>query len=658
MDIMQKFNLIFIDILGFELLAKEIEKEKGIEARKVREDFINVIDAKIDDLNEKNLIIGKKSDNDDWIIVIDDTNNVLELMSSVLDHNTGYKGYERVPLEIAIGKSEYDEWAKLDGRNIIYEDETIEYLKSNIIKEYRKQYKDKRGESIKETFIVITDSFFNELPTHYQKKCEQIVKSSFFSMPCSIIEKEKKITNFLMRLGQRRSDFSGYAINRVFVPPDEYDEIKNTLMDEKIVFITGIPGYGKTYTAIRLLWEYFENDYTPHWISGKDPKERAEVRDSLANIETVLKEKSIFYLEDPFGKTRYERRDDLKERINYILQSIENIGDSYVVITSRKDIFENFIEESYSKKDIEDFEHELNLIYPSYGTDRREKILEQWAIEKGCKWLEIEELRDFIVQSLNKNLPTPLSIYDFVHATMNKTDIDEIKKEIILNSETPTKAFADDICGLCDAGYEDRILFLSFMFILDYGTVDFIRLKYNKMKKDNYDEFDVILKKEYRVKRTGNFSDDAFDSTAFYTDSLLTFSHPSYSESIKYVIKDPKCKNILSDVLIHLSDTKRESIISSVSWTVATYYEDLPTNVKKLLFYFAEHPNPNDDNIDVGDIADAIMYNYEKLPSIVQYLIFTLADRDPWRISMCNYIDKLPDSKQKLLRDKLRFSMK
>ncbi|BDZ67952.1 hypothetical protein [Methanobacterium ferruginis] len=153
---------------------------------------------------------------------------------------------------------------------------------------------------------------------------------------------------------------------------------------------------------------------------------------------------------------------------------------------------------------------------------------------------------------------------------------------------------------------------------------------------------------------TGGFTADVFDSAAFDTGSSLTLSHPSYSESIKYVIKDPKCKNIFSDVLIHLSNIKSESTISSVSWTVATYYEDLPTDVKKLLFDFSEHPNPEEDHIDLGDIADAIMYNYEKLPSIVRYLIFSLADRDPLRISMCNYIDKLPDAKQKILHDKFR----
>ncbi|BDZ67953.1 hypothetical protein [Methanobacterium ferruginis] len=480
---MQKFYLIFIDIIGFELLPKEIEKEKGIEARKVRKDFISVINDKIDDLKGKKLIVGEKSDNDDWIIVIDDKNNVLELMSRVLDHNTSYTDYERVPLEIAIGTAEYDKWAKLDGKNVIYEDETIEYLKSNIIGEYRNQYKNKTSESIKETFILITDSFFKELPVYYQTLCEPYVTSRFFSLPYHIIERERKITDFLTRLGQRRSDFSGYVIDRVFVPPDEYNDIKQTLMNKKIVFITGIPGYGKTYTAIRLLWEYFENGYIPYWISGKDPKEREEVRDLLANIETILEEKTIFYFEDPFGKTRYERRDDFRERINHIIQSIDNIEDSYVVITSRKDIFENFMKESYSKKDMEDFEHELNLIQPSYGIEKREEILEKWATEKGCLWLEIKEIKDFIIQSLNKKLPTPLSIYDFVHATIKKINIDEIKTELILNSETPTKAFADDIIGLCDAGYEDRILFLSFMFILEYKGVDFIRSEYNKMKK-------------------------------------------------------------------------------------------------------------------------------------------------------------------------------
>jgi hypothetical protein len=56
----------------------------------------------------------------------------------------------------------------------------------------------------------------------------------------------------------------------VYVPPIEYDEINATLKTERIVFITGTKEYGKTFTAVRLLYEYFKEDgYHPRWVNPK-----------------------------------------------------------------------------------------------------------------------------------------------------------------------------------------------------------------------------------------------------------------------------------------------------------------------------------------------------------------------------------------------------
>jgi hypothetical protein len=71
-----------------------------------------------------------------------------------------------------------------------------------------------------------------------------------------------KVYDFLEIIGKPGSK-SYDRIDRLYVPPKEYDDIKKLLFEKQIVFITGTAEYGKTYTAVRLLWEYFMKGYEP-----------------------------------------------------------------------------------------------------------------------------------------------------------------------------------------------------------------------------------------------------------------------------------------------------------------------------------------------------------------------------------------------------------
>jgi hypothetical protein len=43
----------------------------------------------------------------------------------------------------------------------------------------------------------------------------------------------------------------------LYIAPKEYQEVEKTLEVQHIVFTTGSKEYWKTYTAIKLLWEYY-----------------------------------------------------------------------------------------------------------------------------------------------------------------------------------------------------------------------------------------------------------------------------------------------------------------------------------------------------------------------------------------------------------------
>ncbi|UYP48601.1 hypothetical protein NEF87_004886 [Candidatus Lokiarchaeum ossiferum] len=98
-------------------------------------------------------------------------------------------------------------------------------------------------------------------------------------------------------------------IDKCYVKPNEYKSMKHILKTEKILFIIGPPQYGKTYTAVKFLKEfYIKKKLNPIWIKGDSVQNRRVSRQFLLELETKNVQDSIIYIEDPFGKTKYERR--------------------------------------------------------------------------------------------------------------------------------------------------------------------------------------------------------------------------------------------------------------------------------------------------------------------------------------------------------------
>src|SRR5688500_1309444 len=89
-------------------------------------------------------------------------------------------------------------------------------------------------------------------------------------------------------------------IDDLYVPPMEYNEIIECLEKNKIVFITGPAEYGKTYSAINILNEYYKKGYDPKYIYTRNEHEKATIREKLYTIESLLPH-SIIFLEEPFG---------------------------------------------------------------------------------------------------------------------------------------------------------------------------------------------------------------------------------------------------------------------------------------------------------------------------------------------------------------------
>lgn len=77
-------------------------------------------------------------------------------------------------------------------------------------------------------------------------------------------------------------------IDELYVAPKEFDNILDILYSKNIVFIVGDPGIGKTYTAVKILKDYFNKGYEPIWFAGLEKEER-EIQSKVLCDCLVLK---------------------------------------------------------------------------------------------------------------------------------------------------------------------------------------------------------------------------------------------------------------------------------------------------------------------------------------------------------------------------------
>jgi hypothetical protein len=683
---MGKRHLLYVDILGFEGLVDLIAKKKHVESRRIRADFIDVMKERIRAVEAGGMIVGKKyGESDDWFLVVDSLDMVFRVIAEILHHKTGYKGFEKIPLEIGIGVVEYDEWARFDGLELMIEDSTIKAVKPDITRFYHRWYgMNHNNEEVKSTFIVLSKLTYDEMEPFDKKMCVRIEYEYsdsgekkvvvFFAANVDIVQRRGKVFQFLENI-QRAGSKLYYRIDDLYVPPNEYEDIKKALATERIVFITGTPEYGKTYTALRLLWEYFGRGYEPIWRVGGEKSERVDIRKRLEEIERELQPHHIVYLEDPFGTVKYESRLSLEREIGAIISSIKNVArenDAYVLITSREEAFKEFESENLSSVELREFERKLNIKKSSYNYEKRKEILLRWAEAKNCDWLGIYYLKDFVLDSIRdeKRLPTPLSIKDFVLSTIHVTNTHELEDQIARKSQETARSFAKEISAMKD----DKILFLIFPFISAL-PITFVRREYETLVKE------LKIENPWEFKEIVDwFKDDKIE----ISNGRVEFSHPSYLEALKHVLAKKGTltrinRMIFCKVLLRLSEN--DEVAHAVAWAVRENFERLPDRVRNELLLRLSKKNEAAETVGVtlrenlGNIADEVRdglllrlsnneyaalivaritaENFEKLPDKVRDLLFKLSEKEEttWAVvrATVENFEKLPDKVRDLL---------
>ncbi len=637
---MGKKYLIYVDILGYKGKAEEISEKTGIQEDFCREIFLrNPLKKKMEDIGNNKAVskgLSEIEGSDNYIIPVDTVEEVIEIIGELTRIKIPCEGFQWIPLEIGVGMKEINEDipVELNSRT-----EIITFLKEDIINPYRDYFEQTYKKSAKESFVLFTEDFFNDLESLDRNHCTNIShrEKSFFLANLKKIHERCSVFKFLSEIGYPGSKLYG-RINDLYVPPVEYDDIRKSLKEKRIVFITGTREYGKTYTAVRLMWEYFSRGYKPKWVKGGEQTERTIVRETLENIEKELKPKSISYFEDPFGKTRYEKRESLEREIGTIVDSVEQVEDAFVIITSREEVFKEFEKEKLSRSDIKRFEKRLNLKRPSYNYKRRREILRKWAENESCVWFKDRYLRKLVFEIIEdeKILPTPLSIRSFAKSSIYVDKEKHIREKMKEKSEETTLGFSREIKEMSG----DKILFLSFLFISNLFKTDFIREVYEELIEElnltGDGDFDRIL--------------DWFKDDKINVGEYIEFSHPSYSEALKYLLVDDGYitrinKDIFSKLLFKLAD--REEAAKDVAWAIAGNFDALPNDVRNMLFQLVE----KDEIAEV--VAWNIVHNFKRLHQEIKDLLFKLAEKDEiaeaitWTITY-NF-DRLPENVRDIL---------
>lgn len=620
----KKNYLVYLDILGFEELAEKIQKKHRIEARKIRNEFIDIIKKKVKQLEKDNMIIGKKyGESDDWLLVTNTLESIFESLTEILDHHLPFIGYEKIPLEIAIGTGKYDKWARFDGKELIIESPTIEFLRTKIMNFYKKGKKRR----VKSTFIVLTESVYQDLEPLDRKICKKVYQKgnkkekaiTFFIADLNKVQRRGKILKFLEKIEYPRSKLYG-RIDEVYNPPIGYKGITKMLNKKRIVFITGTQEYGKTFTAVRIMWKYYSDyGYEPRWIKGAEEHERRRAREKLENIEVELKPKHIIYFEDPFGKTHYEKRESLERGIRAIIDRVRKVPDVYVIITSREEVFKEFEIEKSSANMLQEFVCQLNIKKLSYNSAKRKEILLRWAEAENCKWLGNEKLKDLVLHIIDNasKLPTPLSIKDFVLATVSIESENELISKIEEKSKETAEAFAKEIKNMTD----DKILFLSFLLISSYSKLQFIKQSYREMVKE------LNMKGAWGFDKVLNwFKDDKIIIHKLPEDEeMIKFSHDSYFQSLEYLLMENGLitrvnREIFSKLLLKLSE--KEEFNWQVVHTIAKYFNNLPDEIRGIL------PKLSKNEKFAAAIGNAILLNFSNLPNELKELLPVMSEID------------------------------
>lgn len=173
---------------------------------------------------------------------------------------------------------------------------------------------------------------------------------------------------------------------------------------------------------------------------------------------------------------------------------------------------------------------ELKIKNLSYNYEKRKNILANWAKLYNCIWLGNIKLMEFVFKQISndKVLPSPLSIKNFVIASKNIANETKLREILISKSEETIVAFAKEIKDMT----LDKQLFLLLIYMFNY--------EYLGLKEEYFKNIFNNLINDFKIPDSLKFEEIKnwfIEDKINIIEGIIFFSHSSYYESIKKLIK-------------------------------------------------------------------------------------------------------------------------
>lgn len=473
---------IFLDILGFDEKALEEHKKTDRPVDVIRHSYITSIDGPLEELKKRKFILDYTPRSspvehyDSWLISTNEMRRAIMVVGEVLN--------SKLPLEVAIGYEECDS-SYLPFRT----NAAIRFLHNDIISPYKKYYKNKHKKRIEETFILFTVEAFNHLGS-FKRLCSIPFKEANFYL----LNQEKfehKLSNlaFLELIGSNREEYC--EIDELYIPPNNYETIKKTLEENHLVILSGDPEMGKTYTAIRLLWEYFrEGRFKPLFLSELKREKGWKTMREGTEIDG-----KVIYIEDPWGKIKFETIQSLYTDISIFTNKVKS-QNCRIIITTREKVFMEF-EKRMETNDLRQFVNQLTVDI-AYGQEELKMVLRRYIDVFMPLWHNDASLINTALNAVGTKMRTPLSVVKLIHSSMNTTQEEDLRAEIEKASQETMLAFANDIKELYNKGEYDKLVLLCFA----YMETDFVMAEscYLEVLKGLKEDFGYDLMKARAFK--------------------------------------------------------------------------------------------------------------------------------------------------------------
>ena len=385
------------------------------------------------------------------------------------------------------------------------------------------------------------DTFFRQLRGHIETESNEAATGS----PSTSIEEFLKSIGYESELKVPRSRYKN--LQTLYVKPTEYDDIITKLEKDRILFIIGEPHMGKTYTALYLLWEYYQKDYdTVHirhdQLISQLHRHDGNLKALLVELFTPVSQRPrIVHFDDPFGETLERRTEALSNGLGTFLELASGYEHLRVVVTSRLNIFNEAINESGIQGDLEELEKTLR-VHTSYRHDVLLDILHRYMRFYKPVWVNDARIAGEIDKKLPAMLAAPHNIEFFVRTSETLNTLDAV-----LSHVEESKMMVSALAGWMKHMPPHEQVFLMWIEVGSTASILF----------PNIDSSEIDIEKAYRGNLAYLFKEGHISSIPpmpfssardkFETILLerrdekegtikLDFVHPSYHEAFWYTV--------------------------------------------------------------------------------------------------------------------------